>query len=221
LIEPRHTLGSRLKETRERTGVTLESIARATKIKRSLLAGLEKNDVSEWPTGIFRRAFVREYARALGLPPEQTLVEFLQTFPEGDSVESDPSTPASELRLTLAVEPHRRAIVAARQIAAAMLDLGFVMLVGGVVAGFGEHGFWSACGVVALIYYPLSVACLGRTLFAYWMSPESAGRRTHRRADRHPRDLRVVARRAQLSYSIPHQDGAGTDAAHQRRSASS
>jgi transcriptional regulator with XRE-family HTH domain len=74
--------GLRLKIHRERRGITLESIAESTKIKRSLLAALERGDVSHFPLGIFRRAFVRSYATAIGLPAEPIVAEFVQLFPE-------------------------------------------------------------------------------------------------------------------------------------------
>ena len=59
--------GPRLRHERERREISLKSIADNTKISRSLLEALERDDVSRWPTGIFRRAFVRSYAEAIGL----------------------------------------------------------------------------------------------------------------------------------------------------------
>src|SRR5580765_8374435 len=55
LVRPStYTFGRRLRDQRERHGVTLETIAANTKISASLLAGLERGDVSAWPSGIFR-----------------------------------------------------------------------------------------------------------------------------------------------------------------------
>ena len=54
-----HAFGSRLRTQRERRGVTLESIVDSTKIKLSLLAALERGDASQWPRGLFRRAYIR------------------------------------------------------------------------------------------------------------------------------------------------------------------
>ena len=77
-----HAFGRRLRDARERKGIALAAVAESTKIKMSLLAGLERGDVSHWPNAIFRRAFVREYAAAIGLPPATVLAEFLKLFPE-------------------------------------------------------------------------------------------------------------------------------------------
>ena len=40
------------------------------KVSLPLLEGLEADDISRWPGGIFRRAFVRAYAEAVGLDPD-------------------------------------------------------------------------------------------------------------------------------------------------------
>jgi hypothetical protein len=83
------SFGTRLRLQRERQQVALPAIAEQTKIKLSLLEGLERDDVSHWPEGIFRRAFVRAYAQAIGLAPDTVVREFLQLHP--DSVEVTPT----------------------------------------------------------------------------------------------------------------------------------
>jgi len=83
------SFGPRLREERERKELSLQAIADETKIKVSLLEGLEQDDLSFWPTGLFRRAYVRAYARAIGLDPERTVREFLEKYPE-------PIEPASD-----------------------------------------------------------------------------------------------------------------------------
>ena len=77
--------GSKLREARERRGVTLRQIADATKISAGQLEALERNDISRLPGGIFSRAFVRSYAIEVGLDPEETIQEFIAQFPN-DSV---------------------------------------------------------------------------------------------------------------------------------------
>jgi transcriptional regulator with XRE-family HTH domain len=77
------SFGARLRQRRERQGIALSTIAEQTKIKLSLLESLEHDDVSHWPSGIFRRAFIRAYAHAIGLDPDVVVREFLE-------VHSDP-----------------------------------------------------------------------------------------------------------------------------------
>jgi transcriptional regulator with XRE-family HTH domain len=76
------SLGTRLREVRERKGVSLTAIAEDTKINVTLLEGLERDDVTRWPGGIFRRAYVRAYAQAIGLESESVVREFVQMHPD-------------------------------------------------------------------------------------------------------------------------------------------
>lgn len=74
--------GTRLRLQRERRQMALTAIAAETKINVALLDGLERDDVSRWPGGVFRRAYVRAYAQAIGLQPEAVLREFVELHPE-------------------------------------------------------------------------------------------------------------------------------------------
>ena len=76
------SFGGRLRERREHLAIALATIAQETKIKASLLDGLEHDDLSHWPSGIFRRAYVRSYAAAIGLNPDVVLQEFLALYPD-------------------------------------------------------------------------------------------------------------------------------------------
>jgi transcriptional regulator with XRE-family HTH domain len=76
------SFGARLRQQREERRIDLSWIAEQTKIKRSLLDALERDDVSHWPAGIFRRAYIRTYAHIIGLDPDAVLREFLALYPE-------------------------------------------------------------------------------------------------------------------------------------------
>lgn len=78
------SFGARLRQRREEQNVPLRAIAEQTKIKLSLLEGLERDDLSHWPSGIFRRAYVRSYAHAVGLNPDTVVREFLEAHPDPD-----------------------------------------------------------------------------------------------------------------------------------------
>jgi hypothetical protein len=81
------TFGARLRSQRERQEISLSVIAEQTKIRASLLDSLERDDISQWPGGIFRRAYVRTYAQAIGLDPDAVVREFLELYP--DPMEED------------------------------------------------------------------------------------------------------------------------------------
>lgn len=84
--------GARLREARERRGLTLRVMADATKISVRALEALEKNDISRLPGGIFSRAFVRAYANEIGLDPEQAVAEFITRFPDEIVTQGHPRT---------------------------------------------------------------------------------------------------------------------------------
>jgi transcriptional regulator with XRE-family HTH domain len=107
-MQPGEAFGPRLRQERERRQISLQSIAANTKIGVSLLAGLERDDVRGWPSGIFRRSFVRSYAAAIGADPEAVLREFLERFPDSKDPSRSPVPgpgTARPLRLALADEP--------------------------------------------------------------------------------------------------------------------
>lgn len=79
-----NAFGPNLRRLRLQRGISLEQIAEATKISGDLWAGLERNDFSRWPTGLYARAFVRQYACAIGVDADATVDEFCRWYPKGD-----------------------------------------------------------------------------------------------------------------------------------------
>src|SRR5207244_428953 len=52
------SFGRRLRRERERRQIALSSMAANSKISVSLFKDLERDDMSRWPPGIFRRSFI-------------------------------------------------------------------------------------------------------------------------------------------------------------------
>jgi cytoskeleton protein RodZ len=71
------SFGENLRRERELRGVSLREIADATKISVRFLKALEEDRVDLLPGGLFPKAFVRQYARHLGLDAERYVAEFL------------------------------------------------------------------------------------------------------------------------------------------------
>ena len=126
-----------LRRERERRGITLDEVAEQTKINAALLAGLERGDLARWPTGIFRRAFVRSYATSIGLDADAVVTLFVRCFPEpgDDRVVTVPAfeSPAQsdQLRLTLASHPRPSVRVLGLRAAGTVLDVALVLSFGG------------------------------------------------------------------------------------------
>jgi transcriptional regulator with XRE-family HTH domain len=174
-------LGMRLRRERERRRITLSSIAANTKISISLLQGLEGGDVSRWPSGIFRRSFIRSYASAIGLDADEIAKEFLEQYPDPNepapaaSAALPPtSSPSYELhrggsttlRLKLdSTSPFLRGRLLAapwRRCAAAAWDVAAVSAMGAILyIGLGE--FWMSFALATVAYYASSIVLLGNT----------------------------------------------------------
>lgn len=69
----RESFGSWLRGQREVRGVDLEAIAQSSKINIRYLELLEENRFDRLPASIFVRGFLREYARIVGLDPDEVL----------------------------------------------------------------------------------------------------------------------------------------------------
>lgn len=70
------TFGERLKRERELREVSLEEVAKGTRIAERFLEALENEQWNKLPGGVFGRGFVRSIARYLGLSEENLLSEY-------------------------------------------------------------------------------------------------------------------------------------------------
>jgi len=169
--------GPRLRMERERRRITLDSIAANTKIGVGLLKDLEQDNVSRWPSGIYRRSFIKAYAQAIGLDPEDVAREFLERFPDQETVEplrenrptveSGAAPPSAGFRLTL-VQPEstftRGCLLRAVRTrgAAVAWDVGVVLVIAMSLFVLLGH-FWRPLGIFVLAYYTSGILLLGNT----------------------------------------------------------
>jgi cytoskeleton protein RodZ len=64
-------MGELLRQERERKGLSLEKAAIEMKISRKYLIALEEGQTGELPHPVYAKGFVKNYARLLGLDPEE------------------------------------------------------------------------------------------------------------------------------------------------------
>ncbi|MED1749323.1 helix-turn-helix domain-containing protein [Bacillus zhangzhouensis] len=74
-------LGKRLVEAREEKGMSLEDLQAATKIQKRYLLAIEQGNYDIIPGKFYVRAFIKQYAEAVGLNPEQLFEEFRKDVP--------------------------------------------------------------------------------------------------------------------------------------------
>ena len=70
------SIGCMFRAERLRRGKDLDLIAAQTKISRAILEAIENDQFESLPGGAYRKGFVRQYARALGLDEEKAVAEF-------------------------------------------------------------------------------------------------------------------------------------------------
>jgi transcriptional regulator with XRE-family HTH domain len=161
LIAQRRAFGDRLRRQRERQNVSLAQIAEATKVTASLFAGLERGDCSRWPGGVYNRAFVRGYARAVQLDPDEITAEFVEYYeaPTPETIQRAAAQPPEAaparppLRIALAVDPSDNWRRAARSAALTLADvLAIAALTVCVVLASGAP-MWNALAITAVAYH--------------------------------------------------------------------
>ncbi len=80
-------IGVQFQEERKKQNLTLEEVARATKIREEFLSAIERGDYKKLPGASYAYGFVRNYAKFLGLPIEKSLAIFRREFDERKSIE--------------------------------------------------------------------------------------------------------------------------------------
>lgn len=74
-------LGNRLKEARVAKGLSLEELQEITKIQTRYLVGIEEGNYSLMPGSFYARAFIKQYAEAVDLSPEELFEEYKGEIP--------------------------------------------------------------------------------------------------------------------------------------------
>jgi cytoskeletal protein RodZ len=69
-------LGKRLREHREANGITLEEIERVSNISLTYLRALEEGQYHTLPASTFTIGFLKQYARCVGLDPEEVVLQY-------------------------------------------------------------------------------------------------------------------------------------------------
>ncbi|EKS7867857.1 DUF4115 domain-containing protein [Bacillus cereus] len=80
-------LGQKLKETREAKGLSIDQLHEITKIQKRHLVAIEEGNYDVLPGAFYARAFIKQYADAVGLNGEELLVEHQSTIPQSEKRE--------------------------------------------------------------------------------------------------------------------------------------
>ncbi|CAM3806975.1 helix-turn-helix domain-containing protein [Bacillus luti] len=80
-------LGQKLKEAREAKGLSIDQLHEITKIQKRHLVAIEEGNYDVLPGAFYARAFIKQYADAVGLNGEELLVEYQSTIPQSEKRE--------------------------------------------------------------------------------------------------------------------------------------
>ena len=169
------SFGARLRRQRERQQVCIADIAARTKIKASLFEALERDDASRWPSGIFRRSFMRAYAESIGLDADATVREFLVRFPdpaapaELDSVATatpEAATPGNTASHTAAAHPPAPVAVGSSNLRLTLVETGLPFTGGRFIADAKRRWAAAAWDLGSLVAVAVSIFVFMNT---FWM----------------------------------------------------
>src|SRR5574340_575282 len=191
--------GPYLRRIRQQRGIPLQEIADRTNVDVELWEAMERNDFSRWPSGISARAFVREYARAIGVDPESAVDDFCRAFPHGDrrrgniiragaellgippewqddlgGPERDRRRPKDRGGRPTSIDIARNAVLTRRsRIAAVGLDV-LLTAAGSVILSRPTHAnLWAVLGIAAIGYHAAGLISIGATpgsaIVAAWL----------------------------------------------------
>jgi cytoskeletal protein RodZ len=74
-------LGSRLRLARKEKNLSLDEVQNITKIQKKYLLGIEEGNYEVMPGKFYARAFIKQYAEAVGLEPEELFEEYKSEIP--------------------------------------------------------------------------------------------------------------------------------------------
>ncbi|TQR12925.1 helix-turn-helix domain-containing protein [Psychrobacillus soli] len=94
-------LGARLKEARLAKGYSIEDLQEITKIQKRYLTGIEEGNYATMPGAFYVRAFIKQYAEAVGLNGDELLETYKTDIPSPANDELSKSIPATPSRRTL------------------------------------------------------------------------------------------------------------------------
>src|SRR5881628_1054099 len=182
------SVGSYLRELRERRGLSLDEISRSTRVLHQYLESLEADDLAALPAPAFTRGFIRAYCQVLREPPDEALARYQEGVQPHALHGHDAALPESRKSRELGTRRENRGRGA--------VLVSFVLL---VVLGVAQRGGQGA----------ESRALVGATVGRSGVGAETAGA-----AHLHPRwcDRR---RCVTLSARRPH-DGGDVDASAHR-----
>ncbi|WP_391208763.1 helix-turn-helix domain-containing protein [Psychrobacillus sp. L4] len=94
-------LGSRLKEARKVKGYSIDDLQEITKIQKRYLTGIEEGNYETMPGSFYVRAFIKQYAEAVGLNGDELLEMYKTEIPTPSNEDVSKNIPQTPTRRSL------------------------------------------------------------------------------------------------------------------------
>jgi transcriptional regulator with XRE-family HTH domain len=91
-------IGGRLRHARESQGLTLRQVGDITKLSMTTLVRIEANEFDTLPGGILIKGYLRAYAAAVGIVPEDIVREYLARYANEGATALQSELPPNERR---------------------------------------------------------------------------------------------------------------------------
>jgi len=96
---PPNTIGTVLRNEREKKGLSYAQVSELTKLRPAILEDIENESWDNIPSPVFSRGFVRSYGRALGLDEEDVMTLYQESAPVKVSAPKPLSGPAKRKKI--------------------------------------------------------------------------------------------------------------------------
>ncbi len=128
-------VGLRLRQLRESRGVSLDEIARATRVGRRHLEALEAGETAELPAPVFVKGFIRAYCEFLGAGPDDVLARYHEIVGESPTSGGSRSTLVSRVRPSRLGSPIAVSLLLLVVLAGALIAVNLGLRTGGSTPG--------------------------------------------------------------------------------------
>ncbi len=88
ILEEKLLLGTRLKQSREKIGLTMVEVAARLNLTKSVVVYLESNNYSASSRDVFNRGYLRAYAKLLELPADELVEDYREMIGSDGSISS-------------------------------------------------------------------------------------------------------------------------------------
>jgi cytoskeletal protein RodZ len=140
------SIGDTLAQARSQAGLTITQVSQRTRIRETIIRGIEHNDFSACGGDFYARGHIRSIARVVGIDPEELIREYDATHGAPEAIRAaDVFEPATPIKLKERRSPNWSVVM---------------IIVLALVVGYGVY---RAVAAVASPHHPAAAAQLGRS----------------------------------------------------------